>query len=536
MDERYVLDGDRTQLMLSRGARTMTSLLRPTLGPLARTVAISGALAVESPEVLDSGAIIARRTIQLCDPFEDMGAMIIRNLAWAQFDEFGDGSVTACLIAQTLIDDVLPYLAAGGDPKKVAQIWKISLPNVFHALHAQVTAISSTQELHAVISGVLREPDLSEMLTDVMDAVGIYGHVTIEDSASTESGYHFLEGVSWQEGWTSSAFARDGDRTLVLDEPSVFISAQGLETAAEALPVLEACIETGEKRLLVIAPHVGDAALNLLLLNRERGVLQDVGAVRAPLTGIHQQQVMNDIAVITGGKYVNRAAWANGDTVRPEDLGHARSARITSRDFTILGGSGKKPEIRRQLQSVMGVLRNNPNGDPEELDVQRARLGRLEGVAAIVRIGAATKIAQSEKRVRVEAAVRSARSALKDGIVPGGGSALARSAESSPELGSTGAEIVARRSLARALCEPMRSLSENAGLYGAIIVAGARTQPAGWTYDVRDQTWVDARTHGILDSYPALVSAIQKGVSSATGLLTTNALIRRRSPEVAAEP
>ncbi len=153
IDERYVLDGDRTKLMLSRGARTMTSLLRPTFGPLARTVAISGALAGESPEVLDSGAIIARRTVQLCDPFEDMGGMIIRQLAWTQFDEFGDGTVTACLIAQTLIDNVLPYLAAGGDPREVARTWNDSLPNVFNALQAQVTTISSTQDLRAVISG-----------------------------------------------------------------------------------------------------------------------------------------------------------------------------------------------------------------------------------------------------------------------------------------------------------------------------------------------------------------------------------------------
>jgi chaperonin GroEL len=536
MAERYVLDGDRTQLMLSRGARTMTSLLRPTFGPLARTVAISGALAGESPEVLDSGAIIARRTVQLCDPFEDMGAMIIRNLAWTQFDEFGDGTVTACLIAQTLIDNTLPFLAAGGDPRKVARTWNDSLPNVLNALHSQVTTISSTQELRAVISGVLREPELAEMLTDVMDAVGIYGHVTIEDSASTESGYHFLEGISWQEGWTSSSFARDGDRALTLDEPTVFISEQGLETAADVLPVLEACLESGEKRLLVIAPHVGDAALNLLLLNRERGVLQDVVAVRAPLTGVHQQQVMYDIAVITGGKYVNRAAWANGDTVHLEDLGHARSVRVTSRDFTILGGSGEKPEIRRQLQSVMAALRNTANGDSPEIDVLRARLGRLGGVAAIVRIGAATKTAQAEKRVRVDAAVRSARSALKDGVVPGGGGALVRSAESLPEVSSTEAEFVAHRSLRRALCEPMRSLSENTGLNGALIVAEARTQPDGWTYDVRDRTWVDAKSRGILDSYPALVSAIQKGVSSATVLLTTSALIRRQTPEISAEP
>ncbi len=514
----------------------MTALLRPTLGPLARTVAVAGAVDGERPEILDDGATIARRTVQLDEPFADMGGMMLRHLAWKMHETVGGGATTACLIAQGLVDGAAPYVAAGGDPLLMKRAWQCLLSAALGELRRQAVSIDEVRNLQAIARGSLREPDLVAMVAEVMEAVGPDGSVSVEDSATSASGFHFLEATTWQEGWASFGLAAQTDSRIELQDPAIFLSELPLLTGDELLPGLEACREVGSRNLVIIAPQFGDGAIKLLLINRERGTFDTVAAARSPLLGRQQTEAMADLAALTGGRSVNRASWSVGDRVRPEDIGHARRVWMTRKEFCIIDGAGDRTGIRDRLAAARATLRAVGDADQSEIEAIRARIGRLGGVSAVVRIGAPTKAARAERRVRFEAAVNSLRAALRGGVVAGAGATLVRCAGALDRLPLPEGQEPARRIFARALGEPMRAIAENAGMDASMILADALAAPPGQTFDVVRRRWVDALEGGILDPLETIEAALERSVSMAGMVLTTETLVRRPRPPIADAP
>jgi len=515
----------------------MAALVRPTLGPLARTVAIAGQFPNDAPEVLDNAATIMRRTIQVGDPFADMGAMLVRHLAWTVFARVGDGAATAVTLAHALLHAAAPALAAGADPMALRRGIERGLAVAVQELRDQARPVESAAELARCIAGVMRDPALAATIGELVEAVGPDGAVLIEEWQGTTTTAAYLDGLRWKSGLLSSYLLKAGKSVGRLSEPRILVTDCPLATANDLLPVLEACVAAGERHLLVIAPEIGTAALGLLIANRERGVLDGALAVRAPGSGEQQARILEDIAVATGGRAFLVATGAHLSDVAIADLGRARHVWATADTFAILGGRGEKEAIRRRIGEAKAELRAASSDDDARRHI-RERIGKLAGTAALVHVGAATESERVELRTRVEAAVTAAQAALRDGAVPGGGGALLACVPALERLADDlrGDEALGVRLLARALPAPMRAIAANAGIDASAVFNNARPLAPGWTFDVLRRQWVDAEQSGLLDPLPVVLAALEGSVSTAVMALTTDVLIRHKRPESAKTP
>src|SRR6266700_1883884 len=331
----------------------MAGLIRPTLGPLPRTVAIDRLSGLsQGPEVLDSGAVIARRTIQLADPFEDMGGMLIRHLAWRVHERAGDGSATAAVLAQSLMRAGVRYIAAGGGPVSVTHGMQRGLQAALAALRRQARTIDGPAEIARLLAGNLMSggADLAEMLGEVMDSVGPDGSVLVQDAQGTRTEHEYVDGVRWNEGFVSTFLLRPDEATTSrMMNPRIFVTDYWLERAEQLLPVLEACVAAGDRNLFIVAPEVRDSAVGVLVANRERGLLDGVVAVKAPSFGAQRTRILEDIAATTGARCVSQERGDRLTDVISEDLGRARQAWASRMAFGILGGLGDKAAIRQRI-------------------------------------------------------------------------------------------------------------------------------------------------------------------------------------------
>ncbi|HLZ32326.1 MAG TPA: chaperonin GroEL [Chloroflexota bacterium] len=536
---RRILDGPQALAALLRGMDRMTGLLRPTLGPTPRTVAIDRLVGSDPPEILDSAAIIARRMLQLPDPFEDMGAMLIRHLAWRVFDRAGDGAATAAVLTHALVHAGVRYLAAGGNPVLVRRGMERGLAAALAALRAQARPIDGPTEIARVVAGSLRSAELADMLGEVVDAVGPDGAILVEDAQGTTTVLEYIDGVRWNEGYLSAFLLRqDEGSTARLLNPRVLVTDCPLDRAEDLLPTLEACVGAGERNLLIVAPDIRDAAVGLLVVNRERGMLDGAMAVKAPAFGAQRTRILEDIAVITGGRCVCMDRHERLADVTIDDLGKARQAWATRVAFGILGGQGSKPGIRQRIAEARAELGTIAD-DAYVADKIRERIGKLAGTAALIRVGAASKSEQEDLKFRIEAAVLSARSALCDGVVPGGGAALLACIPAVAAVAASGDEAVGIRALVHALAEPLRAILANAGLEAAPIVHEARrraeAEDDARVYDVLRGAWVGAYG-AVVDPLPVALAALESSVSAAALALTSEVLIHRKDPPLSTTP
>jgi len=520
----------------------MTSLLRPTLGPLPRSVAIARLVGNEPPEILDSAATIARRTIQLADPFEDMGGMLIRHLVWRVFEREGDGGATAAVLTRSLVHAGVSYVVAGGSPVGLRRGMERGLAVASAALRRQAQPIDGPAEIAGVVAGSLGSAELADMIGEVVDAAGPDGAIMVEDAQGTQSVLEYIDGVRWNEGYVSAFLLRkdEGATTRVLN-PRVLVTDYSLARAEDLLPTLEACVAAGERNLLIIAPEIRDSAVGLLMVNRERGVLDGAVAVRAPSFGPQRTRILEDIAAITGGRCVCEERHERLADVTIADLGRARQAWATKAAFGILGGQGSKAGIRQRIAEARAEL-SMVEDDPYIREKIKERIGKLAGTAAIIRVGAPSKSEQQELKLRIEAAVRSARAALREGVVPGGGAALLACIPDleAMDASAEGDEKIALRALAHALAEPMRAILDNAGLEAAPIVDEARGRAAGEVqarvFDVLRREWVHGWKGGIVDPLTVTLAALETSVGTAALTLTSEVLVRRKNPPMAINP
>ncbi len=518
---------------IARGARARGRsdgcLVCPTLGPLARTVAIAGQSSRFAPEVLDHAATIMRRTIQIDDPFADMGAMLIRQLAWTVFTRVGDGAATAVTLAHALLHAAMPPLAAGTDPQALRRGIARGLSVTQDELRSQARPVETAAELAGLVAGIVRDAALADTIGELVEAIGPDGAVLIEEWQGMTTTAEYLDGQRWKGGLLSPYLLAAGETVGRLYDPRVLVTDCPLTRADDLLPILEACIVAEERQLLVIAPAVGAAALGLLIVNRERGVLDGALAVRAPGTGAQRGRILADIAVATGGHPFLTAAGARLATATLADLGRARQVWATADGFSILGGRGEKAAIRQRISEAKAELRAVPADDDNLRRTIRERIGKLAGTAAMISVGAPTESARADVRARVEAAVTAAQAALREGAVPGGGGALHACIPALERLADSleGDEALGVRLLARALPAPMRTIAANAGIDPSALFADARAYEPGWTFDVLARRWVDAWDGGIIDPLPVVLAALEGSVSTAAMALITDVLVRR---------
>jgi chaperonin GroEL len=531
----HLVYGPAALAALLRGMDRMTALVRPTLGPSARTVAIARAGANEAPEVLDSAATIVRRTIQLADPFEDMGAMIVRHLVWRTFETAGDGGATAAVLCQRLVREALTCLAAGYNPVPLRRGVERALAAAVEALGRQARPVELPAEIAGLVAGTVRDPALAEMIGEVMDAVGPDGAVVIEPGSSTRTVCDYVEGVEWNEGYVSHFLLPEDQTTVRLSEPFVLLTDQVVERAEQLVPALEACVKAGGRSLLVVAADVRDPAVGLLVLNRERGILDSAVAVKAPSLGVQRTRILEDLAALTGGRCVHQEWQERLEEAGLETLGRARQAWATRTAFGLVGGAGERAAIRQRLAEARGELTER-GVIPYDRDRIRERIGKLAGTVAVIRVGAPTPGERDELKPRLEAAVRSARLALQHGAVPGGGAALLACRPAVAALQLSGDEAVGASLLARALAEPLRTIAHNAGLEAGPLLREACRRGPDAAFDALRREWVDAWSAGLLDPLTVVQTALETGVSAGTTAMSSEVLVRRDKPPVEINP
>ncbi len=537
MPRQLILEAPRARVALMQGMDQMTALLRPTLGPIARTVANQGMSTRSAPEILDNAATIARRTIQLEDPFGDMGAMLVRQLVWTVFEEVGDGSATAAVLCQEVMHAAAHYIAAGGNAMLIKRGIEQGLRVALNALQEQSRTVDHPTELARVISGIIRDEELAETLGEAVESVGVDGAVLVEDAPGTKTKVEYIEGVRWDSGYHSYYLLRDGTINTRLINPRILLTDSTLNRAEQLVPLLELCVAEGIRNLLIIAPEVSDSALSLLVLNRDQGLFDEVMAAKAPSMGEQRSKVLTDLAVTTGGRLLNSDGGDTVEKVMLEDLGTARQAWVTDKTFGILGGAGVKGAIRQRINEVKAELREVKNDDHLRRGLQE-RIGKLAGAAATVYVAAPTPAEQAELRLRVEAAITAAHAALRNGAVPGGGTAFVGAIPALERLSAemSGDEAFGVKILAQAMKGPMAMIMRNAGFESAPLIATVQEQQAGMVFDVVGRKWVDPWEAGIVDPLSVAQAALQASVSTATMALTTDVLVRHKKPETAVNP
>ena len=531
-----MLHGQPARAALLQGMQRMTGLVRPTLGPVTRMVAVARLNSRdEPPEILDDAATIVRRTIQLPDPFEDMGAMIVRHLVWRVFEETGDGGATAAVLAERLMREAVRYITAGGNPVLLKRGIERGLAVARDELRRQARPVELPGDLARLAAATVGDPRLAEMVGEVVESVGPDGAVLIEYGRGVRTEHTYANGVQWAEGYVSPFLLKNGETIVELMDPRVFVTDYALEKAEHLVPALEACLRVGGHSLLVIAPEIRDPAVSLLIVNRERGLLDGALAVKAPFFGGQRTNILEDLAVLTGARCLRRDLHDQLERVSSEDLGRARLAWANTSTFTILGGGGEKAAVRQRLATARAELRATRAGDPDRQRIEE-RIGKLSGTLGLIRVGAPTRSEQEELKVRLDAAVKSARLALQQGVVPGGGAALLACIPALNMLDLDGEEGIGVRILARALAEPMGAIARNAGLEPGPIVDEARRRGPGHVFDAIRRTWVEAWEAGIVDPLAVVLAALEAGVSAGATTITADVLVRRSKPPVEIMP
>ena len=499
-----------------RGAARMSWLAGLTYGPTPRTVAIQRLVSRGPPEILDSAATIARRTIQLPDAFENTGAMLVRDTLLRVHERVGDGTALTAVLLHSVLREASRHLTGDGANAELRSELHHGLTRLRSALQEQARPIDEVTSIQALVAGLVSDPCAADVLAEVLEAVGAEGVVMVETGQAIETTREYVDGVRWDEGYLSTYFVTDGSGIARVLQPCVLITDLPVEHADQLVPLLEACVGMSRRQLLIVAPEMRDPAVRLLLANRQRGVLEGVVAVRAP--GAYEpqrEQILEDLALLTGARYVRVAAGDRLESISAADLGSARQAWARHDRFAILGAAGDRPAIRARALAVRAEL-GRVHDEPARRMWLQKRLGNLSGVAAVVRVGGATDVEREERRLRVEAAMQSGRLALREGVVPGGGAALIECASALTR------DTVAERVLVRALSDPLRRIAQLAGCDPSTVANQARCHPR-LAFDAIRRSW----TSTLVDPYAVVSAALEASVSAAATAIGAEAIIRR---------
>ncbi len=505
---------------LKRGMDVLADAVRVTLGPKGRNVVLERKFGL--PLVINDGVTIAR-DIELKDPWENIGAQLLREVATKTNDVAGDGTTTATVLAQQMINEGFRNVAAGADPMLlkrgieraveaiVAEIKRVAVPVKGHENVAQVAGISSA------------DATIGELIADAMDKVGRDGVITVEDSKGIATELEVVEGLQFDRGYVSAYFVTNAERMeAVLDEPLILVTDRKITAITDMLPVLEKVAQQG-KPLLVIAEDIEGEALATLVVNKVRGTLLSV-AVKAPGFGDRRKALLEDIAILTGGQVISEEMGLKLDATKVEQLGRARRVTVDKDDTTIVAGAGSRDAIDARAKAIKAQIDETTSDfDKEKL---QERLARLSGGVAVIKVGAATELEQKEKKHRIEDAILATKAAVEEGIVPGGGVVLVRAQQVVHDgLGESGDVLTGIRIVERALEAPFKQICANGGKVGDLILEKVRGMEPGAGYDARNDRFVNMIEAGIVDPAKVTRSALQNAASVAAMVLTTEAVV-----------
>jgi chaperonin GroEL len=511
---------------LKRGIDTLADAVKTTLGPKGRNVALDKKWG--APTITHDGVTVAKE-IELEDPFENMGAQLLKEAATKTNDVAGDGTTTATVLAQAITEHGLRNIAAGANPMLLKRGIELAASKVIDALDQMSIEVKGRDSVANVASISAADTEIGDLIAEVMDKVGKDGVITVEESKGLAFETSYVEGMQFDRGYISPYFITNPEHMeAVLENPRVLVHDKKISSAQELVPLLEKLIQTGRRDLVIIAEDVDGEALATLVLNKLRGTF-NVVAVKAPGFGDRRKAMLQDIAVLTGGQVISEEIGKKLDTATLDDLGQAEKVTSDKDNTTIIGGGGGEEGIKMRINQIRAEIENSTSDyDREKL---QERLAKLVGGVAVIGVGAATEVELKEKKHRVEDALSATRAAVEEGVVPGGGVALIRAREAIKDLShdntdiNTGVGIVRR-----ALEEPMRILARNAGHDGAVVIEAVRrahkeSNNTNIGFNVMSEIYEDMVEAGIIDPTKVTKSAVSNAASIAGMILTTEALI-----------
>ena len=525
---KQIVFAEEARRNLKVGVDTLANAVKTTLGPKGRNVALDKKWG--APTITHDGVTVAKE-IELEDPYQNMGAQLLKEAATKTNDIAGDGTTTATVLAQTIVTEGLKNVAAGANPMLLKRGIERGVAVLATAIREQAIEISTKDEIAAVAAISAQDPEIGNLIADVMDKVGKDGVITVEESKTglafeTE----YVEGMQFDRGYISPYFITNPERMEAeMEDPHILLTDKKISAAADIVPILEKLIQIGKRDLVIIAEDVDSEALATLVLNKLRGVF-NVLAIKAPGFGDRRKAMLQDMAILTGAQVITEEMGRKLETATISDLGRCDKIVATKDDTTIVGGHGDDVQIRGRIEQIKVEIENSTSDyDKEKL---QERLAKLAGGVAIIRVGAATETELKEKKHRVEDALSATRAAVEEGIVPGGGVALVNAVASLPkaEEGAEGDILTGVRLLRRALEEPMRQIATNAGKDGAVTVETVRRLQKDQGnkrlgYDVIGEEYVDMVTAGIIDPAKVTRGGLENAASIAAMILTTEALI-----------
>ena len=514
--------GEEARHALERGVNQLADTVKITMGPKGRNVVLDKKFG--APLITNDGVTIAKE-IELEDPFENMGAQLVKEVATKTNDVAGDGTTTATLLAQAIVHEGLKNLAAGANPMVMKKGIAKATAAAVESIKANSKKVSGTEDIARVGAVSSSDETIGKLIAEAMEKVSADGVITVEESKTAETYSEVVEGMQFDRGYVTPYMVTDTEKMeAVLDDAIILITDKKISNIQELLPILEQVVQSG-KKLLVIAEDVEGEALSTLIVNKLRGTL-NVVCVKAPGFGDRRKEMLEDIAVLTGGTVITSDMGYELKEATMDMLGRARQVKVSKENTIIVDGAGSSDAIKGRVNQIRSQIETTTSDyDREKL---QERLAKMAGGVAIIRVGAATEVEMKEKKLRIEDALNATRAAVEEGIVAGGGTAYVNAVAAVEKLipqvegdEKTGVQIVAR-----ALTEPMRQIATNAGIDGSIVLEKVKTSDkVGFGFDAYHEAYVDMITAGIVDPTKVTRSALENAASIASVLLTTESLV-----------
>ena len=525
-----ILFNEEARRALGRGVDQLANAVKVTLGPKGRNVVLDKKFG--APTITNDGVTIAR-DIELPDPFENMGAQLVKEVATKTNDVAGDGTTTATVLAQAMIQEGMRNVAAGANPMILKKGIETAVKTLVEEIKKRSIKVSGKAEIAQVASVSAADEEIGGLIAEAMEKVGNDGVITVEESKGLQTALNVVEGMQFDRGYISPYMVTDPDRMeAVMDNPYILITDRKISAIADMLPTLEKVVKVG-KELLIIAEDVEGEALATLVVNRLRGTFKAV-AVKAPGFGDRRKAMLEDIAILTGGTVITEDMGRKLDSVELTDLGTARQVRITKDETTIIYGVGDKDVIAKRVSQIRAQVEETTSEfDREKL---QERLAKLSGGVAVIEVGAATEVEMKDKKLRIEDALNATRAAVEEGIVAGGGTTFIDIIPALNTLEATGDVQTGINLVKRAVEEPLRQIAYNAGLEGSVVVEKVKNTEAGVGFNALTEEYIDMVKAGIVDPAKVTRSALQNAASIASLVLTTETIVADKVEENAAVP
>lgn len=504
---------------LERGVNALANTVKVTLGPKGRNVVLDKKFG--APTITNDGVTIARE-IELEDPYENMGAQLVKEVATKTNDIAGDGTTTATILAQAMIHEGMRNVAAGANPMMLKRGIEKAVTVLVEEIRKTSRKVETKESIAQVASISAADDSIGGLIADAMEKVGKDGVITVEESKTMKTDLEVVEGMLFDRGYISPYMITDADKMeAVLNDPFILITDKKISAIADLLPTLEKVVQMG-KELLIIAEDIEGEALATLVVNKLRGTFKAV-AVKAPGFGDRRKAMLEDIAVLTGGSVITEELGRKLDSVEITDLGRARQVRVSKEETTIVDGVGSKDEIKKRVNQIKTQIEDTTSDfDKEKL---QERLAKLSGGVAVIQVGAATEVEMKEKKHRIEDALNATRAAVEEGIVAGGGVTFIDIQSGLDAIKETGDVMTGIKIVRRAIEEPLRQIANNAGLEGSVVVEEVKRTARGIGFNALTEEYVDMIAAGIVDPAKVTRSALQNAASISAMVLTTEALV-----------